>query len=228
MHGTVLLAALLEQPSVAPHPRGLITLFQSTGFVGPLLMLLGALAVLAAVRRWLELRPASLAPEPLQASLELALRDGKVSAALAQATASRTCLGTVVAAGLQLHAAGLDEMLANVERTALRESLRLANRIANLARFGLVILLIGVLGTVLGLVNTLRVLELLVAPGLGHFVAGAAESLTCTAFGLALALLCFCAYFMLQSRLAQRTLAVREIAEELMLCAASRTGTPGR
>ncbi len=45
-------------------------------------------------------------------------------------------LGELVASGLYLRGAGLDEMLANVERTAAKELLRLGNRIANLARLG--------------------------------------------------------------------------------------------
>jgi hypothetical protein len=57
----------------------------------------------------------------------------------------------VIGSGLYLREAGLDEMLANVERGAAKESLRLGNRVANLARFGSgAVLLIGLFGTTLG------------------------------------------------------------------------------
>lgn len=217
-----ILLALSLQSSPAPQPRGFVSLFQSTGFIGPLLLLLGTAALVLAIRRWLELKTERLAPESLQKSLEATLRDGESAAGLALATASRTCLGAVVAGGLYLQQAGLDEMLANVERTAIRESLRFSNRIANLGRLGVVVLLVGLLGTVVGLMSTMAVLARLSSPGLSDLAAGIGESLTCTALGLAIALPCFVAHFLLENRLARGTLAVREIAEELVRAAAAR------
>jgi biopolymer transport protein ExbB/TolQ len=210
--------ALLAQ---APRPRGFVELFQSTGLFGPLLVLLGAIALALAVRRWLELRSDSLAPEPLQRDLERSVREGKPTEALEQATASRSFLGGMVAGGLLLRTAGLDEMLANVERTAIKESLRLSNRIANLGRLGVVVLLVGLLGTCLCLMNTMLVLELLAQPRISEVFSGLVEALTCTALGLAVGLPCFAAQFLLENRLARRTLDVRGIAEELMRAAAA-------
>lgn len=214
-----LVDAVLTQ---SPRPRDFVELFQSTGLFGPLLVLLGAVALVLAVRRWLELRSKSLAPEALQRSLERSLRDGKPAEGLEQATASRSCLGDMVAAGLQLRAAGLDEMLANVERTAIKASLRFSNRIANLGRLGVVVLLVGLLGTVLCLMNTMGVLALLAEPRVSDVFSGLVEALTCTALGLAIGLPCFAAQFLLENRLARRTLDVREIAEELMSAGAAR------
>ena len=221
------LAVLLQQSSFTPRPRGLLTLFQATGFFGPLLVLLGASALVLAIRRWIELRPERMAPERLRQSLEAALRDGSWRKGLELAEASGTCLGEVVAAGLQLQAVGLDEMLANVERTAVRESLRYSNRIANIARLGLIILLVGVLGTVMSLVTAISVLEMLKSPTLMDIVYAVGESLICTVLGLSVALFTFIAYFVLESRLVHRTLVVREIAEELMQAAAAKTHASG-
>jgi len=220
------LLLLLPQSSPAPRPRGFVELIQTTGFVGPLILVLAIVALVLAVRRWLELASERLAPEPLQRSLEGALRAGKSAAGLEQATASRTCLGAVVASGLYLEKGGLDEMLANVERAAIKESLRYSNRIANLGRLGVVVLLIGLFGSVLGLMSTLAVLGRLASPGLSELAAGTGEALTCTALGLAIALPCFVAHFLLENRLARRTLAVREIAEELVRAAAAKPREP--
>src|SRR5262249_24503829 len=109
------------------------------------------------------------------------------------------------------------------ERMAARESMRLSNRIANLARLGVIIVILGVLGTVTGLVSAATVLERLQEPKANDYVAAIGESLTCTVFALAIALLCFVAYFWLDGRLVQRVVRVREIAEEMMHeCAAKR------
>jgi len=216
-------ALLCALPADSPRPRGFGALFQATGFAGPLLLLLGAIALVLAIRRWLELRPGALAPEPLQRGLGQAIRDGKTDEALSQAAASRSCLGNVAVGGLQLRTAGLDEMMSGVERAAIKESLRYSNRIANLGRLGVIVLMVGVLGTVLGLMSTMQFLAAVAEPRLSDLAAGAGESLACTALGLAIALPSFAAHFLLENRLARRSLDVREIAEELMSAAAPRT-----
>jgi|SRR5580765_6467696 len=92
-----------------------------------------------------------LAPPRLLHALEQAVASGEVAVAGAHATANGSPLGSLVARGLQLHAGGLDEMLANCERAAMQEMLRLGDRIAAIARLGAMVLLLGALGTVLAL-----------------------------------------------------------------------------
>jgi biopolymer transport protein ExbB len=208
--------------TAAASGRSLYQLILATGFIGPLLALAGAMALVLVLRRWLELRPDRLAPEALQRSLEVKLHGADLEAGLDLALKSRTALGDLVASGLHLRHAGLDEMLANVERATARESLRLGNRVANLARLGGVVLLVGLFGTVVSLMSMLRVIETLREPTVADFVRGISESLVSVALGLFVALLCFVAFFWLDARLTQRALAVRDVAEELVRDAAER------
>jgi len=210
-----------QAPSPAmPPPRGLLELFFCTGFVGPVLLLLGGIAVWKAIRRWLELRPSAMAPDALQRSLERAVREGQVDQAIAQAGASRTALGDLVSAGLLLRDAGLDEMFANTERAALKESLLRQARAVGIARLGTTILLLGLLGTVTGLMNMMATLARLKAPTFQDIVIGIGESLASTAIGLLFTLGCGAAYALISSRSVTRLLRVREIAEELLVEAA--------
>jgi len=202
--------------------RSFAELVMASGIIGPLIAFAGLFAFALALRRWLELRPARLAPEALQRGLEAKFHGADLDGGLELAVQSRTVLGELVAAGLHLRRAGLDEMLANVERATTRESLRLGNRVANLARLGGVTLLIGLFGTIVSLMNLLAVLEILKAPTVNDFVTGVNEALVCVAFGLFVALFCFVAFFWLDSRLTQRTLAVRDLAEELVRDAAEK------
>jgi biopolymer transport protein ExbB len=220
---TELLPSLLAlATSEGPERRGPLQLLMSSGFIGPLLALAGCLALAMVVARWLELRTARLAPEALQRSLEVALRGAEPLLGLDQAVRSRTLLGELVAAGLHLRRAGLDEMLANIERAAARETLRLGNRLANLARLGGIALLLGLFGTTLSLMSLLEVLGNLEEPTLSDFAAGSYEALVCLGLGLLVAMLCFVAFFWLDSRLTQRTLTVRDLAEEFVREAAER------
>ena len=230
MFATLLASAIALQSNgwqpngvyIPPHSSNL---FMATGFIGPLMLLAGAVALFLAIRRWLELRAGRLAPAGLERTLDAAVHAGQLDQGLERAFASHTLLGELVAAGLYLRKAGLDEMLANVERAATKESLRLGNRVANLARLGGVALLIGVLGTTTSLMNVFYMIARLKAPVPGDFTTGIAESLASTALGLMVALFCFVAFFWFDSRLTQRVLAVREVAEEMMRDAAERTGS---
>ncbi len=194
--------------------------FRATGFVGYVLLLLGVAGLVVAVRRHLEMRAARLAPEPLQKALEIAIRERQVDAAAAQSAASGTLLGTLVAAGLALRAGGLDEMLANVERTTGRETMRLGNRVAHLARLAGSALLFGFLGTTIAVISVCNVLGAVKEPRTSDLYVGVGESLCCLAFALFVALACFVAFFLLDAKLTRRTLEVREIAEEIVHSAA--------
>ncbi len=213
------------QTYVAPAPPSSADLFRSTGVIGPLMVLAGAVALFIAIRRWLELRAERLSPAELERTLDAAVHAGQFDQGLERAVASHTLLGELVAAGLYLRRAGLDEMLANVERAATKESLRLGNRVAILARLGGIALLVGVFGTTTGLMSVLFVIAQLKAPVPGDFTRGFGESLASTALGLLVAMFCFVAFFWFDSRVTQRVLAVREIAEEMMRDAAERTGS---
>jgi biopolymer transport protein ExbB len=200
----------------------LLNLFRATGFVGPLMVIAGIVALVMALRRWLELRTSRLAPESVQRALEIKIHDLELDGAVRDAVSSRTFLGEVVGSGLYLRDAGLDEMLANVERGAAKESLRLGNRVANLARFGGAVLLVGLLGTTMALIFVMLRIGQLKTPTVNDFVTGIGEALVCMALALLIALFCFACFFVLDSRLTQRTLEVREIAEELIREAASK------
>lgn len=199
---------------------GLMQYFMSTGYVGPLLLLLGLVALGMAVRRWLELRQDRMAPESLQRMLEHAVRQGQTEQAFAQAQASGTALGELVAAGLLLRSASLDDMLANAERAAVKASLHRQARAVAIARLGTTILLLSLFGTVTCLMQVMSVLSVLKQPALADWTIGIGESLASTAIGLLLALICYWLYGVLSARAVTALLRVREIAEELLVEAA--------
>jgi biopolymer transport protein ExbB len=217
----MLFQLITQTPALEPsRPPGMFGFFLCTGFVGPLLLLLGLVAAVMAVRRLLELRPAAMAPASLQRLLEQAVRHGQPDQAFAQASASGTALGDLVAAGLRLRAEGLDEMLANTERAMVRESLHRQARAIALARIGTTILLHALFGTVTGLMSMMSVLGAMKQPLVSDFVIGIGESLASTAIGLLLALACYWTAGMVSGRVVTTLVRVRQIAEELLVEAA--------
>jgi biopolymer transport protein ExbB/TolQ len=151
----------------------------------------------------------------------LALSKACASSCRAGAHALRRDRGAAGDEG-RLHAGELDAglALANVERATARASLGFGNRVANLGRLGGIALLVGLLGTVVSLMSSLQVIGALAAPTIHDFVAGILQALVCSALGLLVALFCFVAFFCLDARLTRGTLAVRDIAEDLVCDAA--------
>lgn len=211
-----------QDPSLTPAPHGILDFFACTGLVGPVLLLLGAAAAVIAVRRWLELRPAVMAPQDLQRLLEQSAREGQLDQAWAQASSSRTTLGELVAAGLLMRSTGLDDMLANTERAAIKASLHHQARVVMLSRLGTTILLMALFGTVTGAMSVMDTLSRLKAPNFSDLMIGISESLASTAIGLFFALVCYWVYGLLSARAVTRLLAVREVAEELLIEATAK------
>jgi len=220
MEATMSALPLFQEPLPRPEPHSVFDYFLCTGFVGPMLLLLGVVAIVLTIRRWQALAPAATAPEALQRQLETAVRQGQVEQAFAQATASRTALGDLVAAGLTMRGAGLDDMLANTERAAIKESLERQAHAVVVSRLGTTILLLSIAGTVMGLMSTMAFVSAMKDPPGFVLLVGIGESLASTAIGLVLAILCYQLHGMLGSRSVTRLLRIREIAEELLVEAA--------
>ena len=201
----------------------LVQLFMSTGFVGILLLVLALAGAVAFVRRTRELRRAALAPPTLLGAVSPLIASGSADRALDLASADPSFLGRALAGALLLQGAGQDEMLANLERVAARETLERGNRIAHLVRLGVVSLLVGFLGTTLGLIAALGVLRRMKAPSASDFAGAVGESLASSAFGLLVSVLLFVAFFVLDHRLTKRaaeTIATAERALSPLLRAA--------
>ena len=191
-------------------------LFASTGFIGPVLLIAAIAGIVMFVRRNRALRMAVLAPPSLVKSLEPLLAKRDVDRALDVASGSESYLGQIVGAALLVDAAGQDEMLANLERVAARESLNGGNRVAHLARVGVITVLLGLFGTTLSLISASGVLRQMKAPTPSDFAVAIGESLANAALGLLIAILLFAGFYFLDHRLTRRSLATIAIAEDLI------------
>lgn len=223
------LAILAEAPPPASPPSEMVEMMSlgqmvlGSGAIGVLVVLLAAVGVLLTILLFFQIRMQALAPMTLQRALERAIRDDDASAAVPLATASPSLLGSVVSAGLHMRSLGLDEMLANVERAAAKEAMRLGNRIANLSRLGGTTLLFGFLGSGLGFLMLLQI------AGADPDAVQAGEMLLSSAVGISPivlslmgAILCYGAFFVFDYTLTRRAIKVREMAEEMVYLAAER------
>jgi biopolymer transport protein ExbB/biopolymer transport protein TolQ len=150
-------------------------------------------------------------------------------------------VGRVLAAGLGAyrataggrHSPGLtlESVARALERQAQREHQTLRAGLGVLATVGSTAPFVGLLGTVVGIVNAFQAMARAGAGGLGTVSAGIAEALVTTAFGLLVAIPAVMAHGGLTGWIEARTVDVSEASNELLDLVArgleTRTAAPG-
>jgi biopolymer transport protein ExbB/biopolymer transport protein TolQ len=180
-------------------------------------------------RRWLGELGRRIAAEGLDAAALAADPDAPAGHA-----------GRVLAAGLRAYratvAAGaspglvLESVGRALERQAQREQQTLRAGLNLLATVGSTAPFVGLLGTVVGIVNAFQAMARSGSGGLGTVSAGIAEALVTTAFGLLVAIPAVMAYNAMTGWIEARTVDVAEASNELLDTVARRleAGAGGR
>jgi biopolymer transport protein ExbB len=185
----------------------MIALLMKGGPVMVPLLVCSVLAVAVMIERWRALAAAETGVEGLMGGVRERLMDGRVEEALRLCEGARGPVAAVLAAGLRMFRQSLlrDECVgappaaAHVERAmeelALREVPRLQRRLGVLDTVITVAPLLGLLGTVTGMMGSFHVLAS--HEGLSQPTAitgGVAEALIATATGLGIAIVTLVAY----------------------------------
>jgi biopolymer transport protein TolQ len=142
-------------------------------------------------------------------------------------------LGRVIGAGLGALRASTDkdkdlqvESVARaLERQAQREVQSLKRGLGLLATVGSTAPFVGLLGTVMGIVNAFQSMAITGSGGLGTVSAGIAEALITTAFGLLVAIPAVMAYNYLQGWVDARAVDISESSNEFLDLVAKSAGT---
>jgi biopolymer transport protein TolQ len=153
-------------------------------------------------------------------------RDGIDAAARARHGEGLGHLGRVLSAGLAAYAmtrtAGatadltIESVARALERQAQREQQNLKRGINLLASVGSTAPFIGLLGTVIGIINAFRQMAATGSGGLGAVSAGISEALVATAFGLLVAIPAVIAYNFMSGWVDARMVDMNESANELL------------
>ena len=144
-------------------------------------------------------------------------------------------LGRVIGAGLNALRLSTDkdkdlqvESVARaLERQAQREVQSLKRGLGLLATVGSTAPFVGLLGTVMGIVNAFQSMALTGSGGLGTVSAGIAEALITTAFGLLVAIPAVMAYNYLQGWVDARAVDISESSNEVLDLVAKSAGGQG-
>jgi biopolymer transport protein ExbB len=202
------LAAESEALEPAVQKKSVYDLFRSTGPVGIMLVILSVIGTSLLVQYYVRYREKNLGnPEFLQ-QVESLLNQGNADEAFELAHADDSYAGRVIAGALKRRSAGYEEVKESLLESAGVETFRLNARISYLSLVGNIGPLLGLLGTVTGMISSFQVIEQLKAPTPGDLAKGVYESLVNTTMGLFIAIIFLTAYFFMKNKISDITLRI--------------------
>ncbi|HOM70840.1 MAG TPA: MotA/TolQ/ExbB proton channel family protein [Armatimonadota bacterium] len=175
------------------------------------LMACSVISVAVAIERYFTIRRATADSSDLARSVEDWLYNGESELAAAECEKSETPVGTVLAAGIRSRKLGADRAERVMEEQAQRVVSSLQIRLGMLDTIVTIAPLLGLLGTVVGMIRSFHVISS--KSGISQPTAitgGVAEALIATATGLAIAIFSVVAYNYLNERI-KRSIEIIEI-----------------
>src|SRR5437867_3493866 len=107
-------------------------------------------------------------------------------------------------------------MIAGLEAAANEETFKLNTKISYLSLIGNVAPLIGLLGTVTGMISSFQVIETLKAPTPKDLAVGVYESLVNTTMGLFVAIIFLVVFFILKNKVQKLSLSINGIGMDML------------
>lgn len=199
--------AFAEDGAVVPK-KSMLELFQTTGLVGWLLLFVSMGGTALVIEHFVNLRLEKLAPERVSGELEALINEEKYDEAVDLADSEGGYLSGLIGSALRMRHAGYDEMIGGLEAAAAEESFKLTSKISYLSLLGNVAPLLGLLGTVTGMITAFQKIETLKAPTPGDLAHGVYESLVNTTMGLFIAIIFLTMYFVFKNKVTKMTLSM--------------------
>jgi biopolymer transport protein ExbB len=187
-------------------------LFYSITFLG-----LSFALVALFVMNLLAARRDNIVPVQLIEGFEAHLNEKRYQEAYELAKNDESFLGHVLSAGLAKLSAGYPQALEAMQEVGEEENMKLEHRLSYIALIGTISPMVGLLGTVDGMVASFQVIASSpTTPKPSELAAGISTALVTTLVGLWLAIPAIAAYGILKNRLARLVLEVGILSEGLM------------
>lgn len=214
LNSTAFAAAIQEDPHKST--KTLLQLFEATGWVGYLMVLCSVIGTTLVIEHMVSIRREKLAPDSVAGELQALINEEQYDQAVELCDEEGSYLSNLVGAALRMRAAGYGEMIAGLEAAATEETFKLNTKISYLSLIGNIAPLLGLLGTVTGMISSFQVIETLKAPTPGDLAKGVYESLVNTTMGLFLAIVFLTAYFLFKNKVSKLSLSVNLQAVDLL------------
>lgn len=205
-------------PPTPDAPNYLQWTFQALGwtYTIPFLFLSFTLVALI-VMNLLTARRENICPIALVEAFEANVNERRLQEAYELAKGDESFLGQVLAAGLAKLSAGYPQAIEAMQEVGEEENMKLEHRLSYMALIGTISPMIGLLGTVQGMIMSFEVIaRSTTQPKPSELAQGVATALFTTLIGLFIAIPAVAAYGLLKNRVARLVLEVGILSDNLM------------
>jgi len=198
---TPALAAEEGEAGDGPAATGLFDLISSGGLVGGLIFALSLTMVYLIVEHLLSIRRKALIPPELAEAVHQHLAERKIEDAQQQCSLQPCFLSNILAAGLSVVELGYRDVEKAMEDTATEQAARLFRRIEYLHLIGTLAPMLGLLGTVWGMITAFMEFEAKANPAVSELAPGIYRALVTTMLGLTVAVPAFASFAIFRNRI---------------------------
>jgi biopolymer transport protein ExbB len=197
--------------------RTLWELFQATGVVGWLIVILSIIGTALSIDHGLHLRESTLLPPYLVQEIDQLIEEEDYEGAASLCEKNDSYFAKILLAGFQsVGLGGTDQVIAAMEQTASEETFKLNAKISYINLIGNLGPLVGLLGTVTGMISSFQVIAATKSPTPAMLAEGVYEALVNTTMGLFISISFLTVFFVFKNKIQSLTLQANTIAHDVL------------
>ena len=185
----------------ASTDTGFFDLVRTGGLVGGLIFALSLSMVYLMVEHLLSIRRSTLIPSELAEAVHQHLSERKIDDAKQQCSLQPCFLSNVLASGLSVIELGYQDVEKSMEDTATEQAARMFRKIEYLHLIGTLAPMLGLLGTVWGMITAFMEFEAKANPAVSELAPGIYRALVTTMLGLTVAVPAFAGFAIFRNRI---------------------------
>lgn len=187
--------------AAARADTGFLDLVRTGGLVGGLIFALSLSMVYLMVEHLLSIRRGTLIPGELAEAVHQHLSERKIDDAKQQCSLQPCFLSNVLASGLSVIELGYRDVEKSMEDTATEQAARMFRKIEYLHLIGTLAPMLGLLGTVWGMITAFMEFEAKANPAVSELAPGIYRALVTTMLGLTVAVPAFASFAIFRNRI---------------------------
>lgn len=187
-------------------------LIKAGNYVGHFIIICSIVGFGLMIEHIVNIKRAKLCPPEIVAELEALVDEGQYEEAVSLCNANPNFFTNIIGASLSKVNDGYESMVAAMEETGEEEAAKLNQKISYISLIGNIAPMLGLTGTVTGMISAFGVIKTKTAPSPADLARGVEEALVTTAEGLFVAMPMLTAYFLFKNKV---TMYIMEIG---MIC----------
>lgn len=192
-------------------------LIRASGFIGMIIILLSVVSMALAIEHFVTLQRDKLIPPDLLQDIEDLFEDENYEDVIETCASEPGFLTNVIGAALPRVESGFDSMMEAIHSIGEEETVKLQQKISFLQLIAAIAPMLGLLGTVWGMIVAFgRIANLQGSPKPQELAEGIYQALVTTCLGLVVAIISMCCYFFYRNKVVRISMEITGVAEELL------------